>query len=132
MISLVITYLISFLISTDLLVGNIPFFTLFNFEIYRLLLSPLVGNSFMSLIFVALLFPGMGARIENCLGSCAFLSLIGTLTLVTNVAFAAVCLFLNIFDMPEAMFFRCHDFWVVLFGLITMECTQVKLRFTLD
>lgn len=127
LIALVVSYLFSWLISTAEVLGNTPYFTVFCYEIYRLLLSPLVGNNFMSLALVILSFPSMGARVENCLGSCAFISLMGTLTLLTSGAFIMLCLLLNTFDMPEAMFFHCRDFWLVLFGLITMECTQVRV-----
>ena len=71
----------------------------------------------------------MGARMESSLGSSAFLVLIGTLTVLTNVIFVVVCLFLYyVANVAEAVFYSCSGFWLVLFGLITIECLQVNKR----
>jgi membrane associated rhomboid family serine protease len=126
MIVLIVSYIVSIFVESDKLLGNTPFFTMLNYEVYRLILSPLVDNSIFNIVLVALFFPGMGGRMENGLGSTSFLFLMGTLTLVTNVAFVAVCLFLYyIGGVAEAIFYDCSGFWVILFGLITIECLQV-------
>jgi membrane associated rhomboid family serine protease len=126
MIVLIVSYIVSLFVESDKLLGNTPFFTILNYEVYRLILSPLVDNSIFNIVLVALFFPGMGGRMENGLGSSSFLFLMGTLTLVTNVAFVAVCLCLYyIGGVAEATFYDCSGFWVILFGLITIECLQV-------
>ena len=129
MIVLVVSYLVSFLVPTDTVLGNTPYFSILNFEVYRLILSPLVGNSIFNIVLIGLFFPGMGARMESSLGSSAFLVLIGTLTVLTNVIFVVVCLFLYyVANVAEAVFYSCSGFWLVLFGLITIECLQVNKR----
>lgn len=126
MIVLFISYIISVFIPTDTVLGNTAFFTVLNYEVYRLILSPLVDNSILNIVLVALFFPGMGGRMESALGSSSFLFLMGTLTLVTNTAFVVVCLCLYYLGgVAEAIFYECSGFWVVLFGLITIECLQV-------
>lgn len=128
MIVLIISYIISLFVQSDKSLGNTAFFTILNYEVYRLILSPLVDNSIFNIILVALFFPGMGGRMENGFGSSSFLFLMGTLTLVTNVAFVVVCLCLYyLAGVAEAIFYDCSGFWVILFGLITIECLQVHV-----
>lgn len=127
MIVLLVTYLLSCLpLRLDTVLGNTTYFSILNFEVYRLFLSPLVGNSIFNIVLIALFFPGMGARMESSIGSSAFLFLMGTLTIITNVVFVLSCLFLYyIGNLAVAVFYTCSGFWFVLFGLITMECFQV-------
>lgn len=126
MIVLVVSYLVSFFVPSDSVLGNTTYFSILNFEVYRLILSPLVGNSIFNIVLIALFFPGMGGRMESSLGSSAFLVLMGTLTLMTNVIFVVLCIFLYyVANVAEAVFYTCSGFWLVLFGLITIECLQV-------
>ena len=126
MILLLVTYLVSFPVDLDGYFGNVPYFSILNFEVYRLFLSPFVGNSIFNVVLMALFFPAMGARMESSIGSSAFLILMGTLSTMTNVAFVLICLFLYyVGNLALAVFYSCSGFWLVLFGLITMECLQV-------
>jgi len=104
--------------------SNIPAFSIMHFEIYRIVLSPFVSNSFITLILMLFFFPQMGTQLEQQLGSAAFGGLVLSLTLITNTAFAALCLFLSIFGMPEAMLYECAGFWTVIFSLITIDCMK--------
>ena len=126
MVGIVVIYLLSFLFpSLDLVLGNTPYFTLFSFELYRLILSPLVGNSILTVILIALFYPNMGTRMETSIGSSAFIHLLGMITLFTNTIFATLCLFMYFMGTIEALFWSCSGFWTVLFGLITIECLQI-------
>lgn len=126
MILLLVTYLVSFLADLNDYFGNVTYYSILNYEVYRLFLSPLVGNSIFNVVLMALFFPAMGARMESSIGSSAFLILMGTLAITTNVVFVLICLFLYyVGNLAEAMFYSCSGFWLVLFGLITMECLQV-------
>ena len=126
MILLLVTYLVSFPVDLDAYFGNVPYFSILNFEVYRLFLSPFVGNSIFNVVLMALFFPAMGARMESSIGSSAFLILMGTLSTMTNVAFVLICLLLYyVGNLALAVFYSCSGFWLVLFGLITMECLQV-------
>ena len=124
MIVMIICYLLSFFFDAVMFLGNTPYFTLYSFEIYRLVTSPFVGNSIITLVLIAMFFPTMGAKFETSLGSAFFLFLMGTLTLVTNIVFVMSCFLLNLLGLVEAIFYNCSGFWVVLFGLITVECMQ--------
>ena len=124
MMVMIICYLLSFFFDAAMLLGNTPYFTIYSFEIYRLVLSPFVGNSIITLVLIAMFFPTMGTKFETSMGSAAFLFLMGTLTLITNIVFVMSCFLLNLLGMVEAIFYNCSGFWVVLFGLITLECMQ--------
>lgn len=123
MIILLVSYVVSFFIETDKLLGNKPYFA---YEAYRLFLSPLVGNTLLNVVLVGLFFPALGGRMESSLGSSAFLMLLGTLTLATNIMFVVVCFLLYyVANLVESVFYECKSFWVILFALITIECFQV-------
>lgn len=122
MVGVVFFYLFSWIYDLDKALGNVTYFTVFRFEIYRLVFNPIVGNSLLNTIFMALFYPSMGVKLESSMSSALFLWLIGFITLATNVAFNACCLLLYAMGIPTAIFYGCSGFWVVLFGLITIEC----------
>jgi membrane associated rhomboid family serine protease len=126
MIWLLVAYLISWFIASDKVLANTPYFTVYNFEIYRLIFSPLVSNSIFNIVLAAMSFPALGAKMETSLGSGAFLVLLLTLSLITNIVFAVVCVVMYLFGSAEAIFYECSGFWLILFGLITMDCIQVR------
>jgi hypothetical protein len=125
MIGVVVVYFLSWLFDADLVLGNVPYFSIMHFEIYRIFFSFMVGNSFLSVIMLALFFPAMAGRMENALGSAGFLVLMGTVALLTNVLFDAFCIMMYVFGTAEALFWSCSSFWTVVFGLLTIECMQV-------
>lgn len=125
MIGMLSFYILSFFFKTDLILGNQAYYTVMKLEIYRLVLSPLVGNSIINMILIAIFFPEMGARIEYNIGSAGFLSLIGLLTLAVNTSFALFCISMFYAGSHVALFWSCAGFWTVLFALITIECLQL-------
>ena len=124
---LVLSYIMSKFVPVVSLIENTPFSTVFCFEMYRLVVSPLVGDSVANLILVAISFRSMGTRVEYSLGSAAYVCVILTITLMTNIVFATSCILLHYFSVPAALSYGSSGFWVVLFGLTSMECTQVSL-----
>ena len=127
MIVIFAVYVLSFFFSLDQALGNIPYFSIFHFEVYRIIFSPLVGNSLMTLILICLFFHTMGTRMETSLGSASYLILLCSFSLATNVLFDVVCLLLYIMGTPTAVFWSCSGFWTILFSLIVIECMQVRL-----
>lgn len=102
--------------------ANEPAYTLYYFEVYRVVLSVFVGNSIISVIFMWLFFPAMGARMEQQQGSAPFGWLLLSSAIAINLGFLAACLVLAIFGMGSAMYYTCSGFWSVLFTLITLDC----------
>lgn len=107
----------------NMALGNVTYFTIFRVEVYRILFSPIVGNSLLNTIVMFLFYPMMGTLMESSMGSSMFIWLIGFITLSTNILFNILCLLLS-FYMPEALFYSSSGFWVILFGLVTIECMQ--------
>lgn len=125
-IGLLVEYVLSFFIPFEAYLGNTPQYTLLHFEVYRLLLAPLVGNSILTLILSLMSFPSMGSRLEWSMGTSSFLALLGTLSLATNTLFAFVCYMLYLLGSRSVLYMKCNGFWTILFSLITIECMQVK------
>ena len=101
--------------------ANVPYYTLYYFEIYRILTSIFMSNSIISVVFMWLFFPAMGARMEQQMGSAAFGWMLYASAIAINVVFVALCLVGSMFD-KHAMLAECSGFWSVLFTLITLDC----------
>ena len=54
LIGIVLIYILSFFFSADVTLGNIPYFSVMHFEIYRIALAPVVGNSIMTIILMVI------------------------------------------------------------------------------
>ena len=121
-VGIIVVYILSWFITLDRILANIPYFSLFYFEIYRLVLSPLVGNSILNVIIIMLFYPTMGARMENSIGSTNFVALLGMISISTNILFVIICLLLYFSGYTEAILWPCMGFWDIIFGLITIEC----------
>jgi membrane associated rhomboid family serine protease len=102
--------------------ANEPAYTVGSFEIYRIVLSVFVDNSIISVVFMWLFFPAMGARMEQQMGTASFGWLLLSSAIAINVGFLVVCLFLAMFGMSSAMHYICSGFWSVLFTLISLDC----------
>lgn len=124
-IALVILFIFSFFIKFDIYLSDIPFFTVYHFEIYRIFLSPFIGNSILFLVLLLFTFPTLGLKMESTMGSGYFLWLLMMINLVTNFLFNTVCITLAMFGTKEALYWNCSNFWLILFALITIECLQV-------
>ena len=122
MITIVILYLFSWIWDLTTVLSNIPYYTIFSFEIYRIILSPIVSNSLLSTVLIGLFYPQLGSKLEYSLGSIGFLFLIGKIVLLTNIIFLIICFSLYIFGMIEALFWTCAGFWTIIFGIITIDC----------
>ena len=126
-VAICVAYLLSFFIPLEAYLGNTPFFSVQHFEIYRFLLSPLVGNSILSLVVILLSYPTTAQRMENSSGSGAFLSLLLIITLITNGIFTIFCYTLYIFGIyTEAIFLRSAGFFPIFFALLTIECLMAR------
>jgi len=120
-----VSYLFSWVVNPHLALANIPQFVL-QFEVYRLVLSPLVNTSIISLIFAFLSFVDHGKRLEHSLGSAAFAWLCLTIGGTVNVAFFLLCLIAYAVSGQDKvfLFYSAAGIWLILFGIIAIECTQ--------
>jgi membrane associated rhomboid family serine protease len=126
-----ITWVISFFIDFSLAVGNVPQFTIFKFEIYRILLSPFICPNLMSLVFAYISFADSGRRMEHTMGSTAFGMLILTMGILVNLLHLLVCFLLNaVTGSPSWLFLNCVGVWVIIFALLSVECSQASTTST--
>jgi membrane associated rhomboid family serine protease len=123
---LVLSYLLSWVIDPHFAMANIPQFSVFGFEIYRILTSPLVNTRFFSLLFAFLSFTSQGKRMENSMGSTAFGVLCLTMGVLANVLFLVTNVLLYYVSGGEQayLFTAAAGIWLILFGIIAMECVQ--------
>jgi hypothetical protein len=122
---LTIVYILTWFINLESWLANIPYYTLFYFELYRLLLSPLVGNSFLTLIITFMVYPSLGIKMENSMGSSAFLYLMIFATLAVNILFVVLCVLWSLLSSSSyALTLPSMDFWILLFALIALDCMQ--------
>ena len=119
------TWFLSFFLDLSPALSVIPYFTLMEFEIYRILLSPLVCSNLMSLAFAYLSFVDIGRRMEFNYGSTSFAWLLLVIGILSNVAFLVLSLSLYIISGNTLwMFSRSGGIWVMLFGIIQIECSK--------
>ena len=63
-IIVLVSYVLSFFLDLEEFLANIPQFSIFYFEFYRIFLSPLVGNSFIFLLIMLLSYPAIGKNVQ--------------------------------------------------------------------
>jgi membrane associated rhomboid family serine protease len=121
--SQVTCYILSFLVDTQKVTANIPYFTVYYFQIYRILLSPLLCNRFLSLAIAFLSFSEPGRRLERSIGSTAFLCLVTTLATLTNATYIIFAFLLcELTGNKSLLYQQASGIWLVVFGIITIEC----------
>eukprot|EP00592_Proboscia_alata_P001973 CAMPEP_0194369628 /NCGR_PEP_ID=MMETSP0174-20130528/17949_1 /TAXON_ID=216777 /ORGANISM="Proboscia alata, Strain PI-D3" /LENGTH=364 /DNA_ID=CAMNT_0039146681 /DNA_START=164 /DNA_END=1258 /DNA_ORIENTATION=- len=123
--TIVMSYFASFFVDPSFALSNIPYFTIFRFELYRLVLSPLLCTSLLSLVFAYLSFVENGKRLEYSMGSVQFLVLLVTVGLSVNVAFCIISAALYFATGSQGYLIAgSESIWIVLLGLIAIECSK--------
>ena len=105
--------------------GNVPVFTLYKFEIYRLFTSLFVCTGFFSLVLAYFSFLPTGKRLEYSMGSTEFGCFILTIGMMTNVLY--VCFAFLLDGLQGGQYWAVNPscgLWNILFGVIAMECTK--------
>ncbi len=124
-ITLVAIYIISFFLPLTYYLANIPYYTLYKYQIFRVVTSPLVGNSIFMLLLILLTYPALGLKMEASLGSGAFLSMLFTIDVLVNLSFLLLSTLAYIFGV-NSLRWECGNFWLILFTLLTIDCMQVQ------
>lgn len=123
--TITVSYFASFIANPSFALNCIPFFTIFKFEVYRILTSALVCNSILSLIFAYISFVDHGKRLEYSMGSTSFCWLMVTLAFTTNVIFLLICFALYGLSGEAAyLYMQSSSIWIILLGVISIECTK--------
>ncbi len=123
--SLVVCYLLSWALPLESSLCNTPLFTAMHLEVYRLLLSPLVSRSLLSLAFGVSTLGGLLKSHEATHGSTHTLLHILQLTLLTNVAFLTLSVFLYYATSePTFLLIQMSGPWQLIIPLLTESCTS--------
>jgi len=95
------------------------------FELYRILLSPLVCSNLLTLVFAFMSFLESGKRLEHSIGSSAFLVLLSTIAIATNISFLAICfLCYGLTGQTSWLVLSSQGIWIVILGMIAVECSN--------
>jgi len=124
---LTVSYLLSWFVDLEYALACIPQFVVHYFELHRLLTSVVVNQNLISVIFACLSFLNAGKLLEESLGSAAVAWLcLCVFTVLTNTIFFLAIEFLTFYvtDDSSLLLNSSSGIWVVLFGLIAMECSQ--------
>jgi membrane associated rhomboid family serine protease len=124
MTTLLVTYLISIMMDdVNYSLSNIPYFSLGKLELYRIVLSPIICGSVISLGFAYFSFLDHGKRLEFSMGSTQFGWLFFSLGAMVNVAHVALAYTLQLVTADSSwLFVPAGGIWTVLFPLIAIEC----------
>jgi membrane associated rhomboid family serine protease len=121
----VISYFTSFFFNPAFLLANIPVFTIFKFQLYRIVTSPLICTDILSLFFTFMGFMNHGVRLEQSMGSSLFAALFFTLTIVTNILFLILSILLwGVTNSSNYLAAASLGIWTVLLGIIAVECSE--------
>jgi membrane associated rhomboid family serine protease len=118
----VVFYLLGVFVDLEAALSNNLRYTVYKFEIYRLLTSALLSGGLINLIFGLMAMNQLGSALEYQSGSARFLALMGTLALCGNLAFLAVVFLLSVLGQPDAEFMSASGFWNVLMPLMAVQC----------
>lgn len=123
--TLFLSYVLSFFFDPTFALANIPRFTIFNFEIYRVVFSPLVCTNILSLLFAYISFLDNGKRLEHSMGSTAFAWLMLSLAFYTNISFLLICFLLyGLVGEEGFLHMNSYGIWIILLALIAIECCK--------
>lgn len=126
-----VSYIVSWFFDPHYALGNIPHFSVFRFEIYRILLSPLVNTSLFSLILAFWSFQDHGTRLEKSFGSTSFAWSCLMLGVLTNITFIGVSFMLYfLLGKVSFLFQDSSGIWIILFGTLSMECVRAQRGLT--
>lgn len=115
----VVSYLFSWIFEVHYALANIPQFVLFQFEVYRMVLSPLVNTQLISLLFAFLSFLELGKRLEYSMGTAAFGWFCAGVALIANAGFLVILLVLYMLTGEQGFLLgAASGIWLILFGVI--------------
>lgn len=107
------------------LLANIPILTIFKFQLFRIVTSPLICSDILNLFFAFMGFMNHGVKLEQSLGSSMFAVLFFTLTIATNILFLIVCILLwGLTNKNGYLMQASYGIWTALLAIIAVECSE--------
>eukprot|EP00980_Cylindrotheca_fusiformis_P002925 scaffold681_cov130-Cylindrotheca_fusiformis.AAC.1 len=118
-------FLLSYVVDPTAAVANIPHYAILQYQVYRIVLSPFLCNRFLSLVFAYFNFTDNGRRLERSMGSTAFLVLVFSIGITTNLFYISIAFLLKATTGSESLvFLPTSGIWIVLFGIVSIECSK--------
>jgi membrane associated rhomboid family serine protease len=119
------SYVVNIFFDTSFAFANKPVFTLYQYEVYRIITSLFICSSFFSLIFAYFSFVPVGKRLELSTGSTEFACNFLTIGVLTNVLYLVFTVLLDTLVAGQYwLILPSFGLWNSFFGLIAMECTK--------
>ena len=107
--------------------ANIPLFTFYKLELYRLCTSILVCTRLLTLIVAYLSLSDHGSRLERNLGSAGYGAMIFTLTILTNGSYLGfILLAYYVSGSNGVLLFSATGIWPLLLSLIFVESSTAN------
>jgi membrane associated rhomboid family serine protease len=120
-----VSYVVNIFFDSSFAFANKPVFTIYKYEVYRIITSLFICSSFFSLIFAYFSFVPVGKRLELSTGSTEFACNFLTIGVLTNVLYLVVTVLLDTLVAGQYwLILPSFGLWNSLFGLIAMECTR--------
>jgi len=121
----VVMYLVNLFFDLTLAFANKPVFTIYKFELYRIVTSLFICASFFSLIFSYYSFVPAGKRLELSTSSVVFFCNFLTIGVLSNVVYLVVTFILDLLVVDQYwLIIPSYGIWNALFGLISLECVH--------
>ncbi len=124
MMTQAVSYILNIFFDLKLGLGNVPIFTLYKFEIYRIVTSLFVCSGFISVILAYFSFLPTGKRLEYSMGSTEFGAFALTIGVATNFLYVLLAVLLDALHVGNLLATPSVGLWNILFGAIAMECTK--------
>lgn len=119
------SYIASWFVNPGSAFDNTALHSLLHFELYRIILAPLVCNEIVSFLFGSFSLFSSGIRLENSIGSTAFLTVLLAIGGLTNIIFLVTCLLLCLITGSNLwLLARSSGIWTIVLGLVAMECSK--------
>eukprot|EP00744_Colponema_vietnamica_P010578 GILI01014936.1.p1 GENE.GILI01014936.1~~GILI01014936.1.p1 ORF type:complete len:384 (-),score=57.34 GILI01014936.1:468-1619(-) len=103
--------------------STIPYYVLYEFQIWRVFLSPFIHPSIFTLLFVLLMFIPTAKACEASEGSLPFLLRLCGYSVLCNVLFLLLAFLLS-FAFPLALLQVSSGLWPVLMVFIVVDCMR--------
>ena len=106
---------------------DIPYYTFYNFQVYRFFLSTYFGLDIVNLLITLYLFIPSAAYLEKFFGSARLMSVVLFISVMINVCHDSLC-FLIYFTSgdPTSLYWPCFGFLGTSLAMFNMRCLSVS------
>jgi membrane associated rhomboid family serine protease len=122
MISTITLYLISWIISIDVVLCNLPYYTLKQFELWRLFTSVFMTVSIINILFAFISWVPDAIRLETTTGTARYLLNFMTNSILIQVIYSLILLLLSLVAGDEILKMPSSGLWPLIMAEITLLC----------